>query len=185
MKACPLLEPAFAPAPLRSITNVGARAGALILAAGLMFTGCVHMEKTSSKPIKGILRDEKGRPLADGQIWAEFLMPGGLFKAQRSVAQGPAISRADGTFTLNLMPITMVQTGTIFDGESFPRFVILHRKKGCYSSLNYKREKEHGFLDTSFEGTNPEPLSSTDLPYFVKEWPEKDQAVVRKYIEGG
>jgi hypothetical protein len=89
----------------------------LVFVLVLLVSGCVHLDKTSSSPIRGVLLDKDGIGISGAQIWAYFQLPGGIFAAPKHKAFGPALTEPNGEFTLPLEVVSMIQTGTIFDGS--------------------------------------------------------------------
>ena len=153
-----LNHPAESPQPRgRHHKNVRLMKTLLLILPAMILASCIHMDTTTTKPIEGILLDKRGHPISGAYIWATYQLPGGLFSAPKHETVGPAITKRNGTFLLPQNSITMIQTGSIFDGRTSPMLVICHRDFGAYGTFYIDERK--------------------DLPYQRLEWsdPSSDQ----------
>jgi hypothetical protein len=156
----------------------------LIALVSLFLGGCLHVEKTTPTPITGVLLDEKERPISDARIWALFQLPGGIFAAPRHVAFGPAITRSDGSFTVALESVTMIQTGTVFDGNTRPSIIVLHRGIGGFMMGGGEKKKDIGFLRIVWRSP-PATASRRVLSFeIIDQLPQSDQIIARSYLSG-
>ena len=149
----------------------------------LLLTGCVHVEKTTSRPITGVLFDSKGSPIAGAQVWAYCKLPSGLFAAPRNTSFGPALTKQDGSFVLEMKPVSMVQTGTVFDGSTTPSLLILHRERGCFSTGSLEEKKDLGFQKLIWPTSQFESPGAPSFSMIDQLSPE-DQAIARSYVHG-
>ena len=150
----------------------------LLLLTPLLAASCVHVEKTTGKPIHGVLVDEKDRGIAGAQVWAKFQLPGGLLSAPRYTAFGPAITGRDGRFTLDLKPVPMVQTMTVWDGKTKPVIVVIDDRHG--GGLLYGTQwkgKEPEFERIVWK--KPSVAVSRNPETFIGFLPEEDRAKAR------
>jgi hypothetical protein len=154
----------------------------LMLAAAL--AGCVHVDETTREPVRGIVLDPGGSPVAGAQVWATVSMPGGLMEPRHLVASGPAMTARDGRFSLTLKPVRMLQTGTIFDGDVSPSVLVLDRRLGAIGTFNMDNEKNPGFLRIRFEAHDDEADARASALGMLNELPEPEQTQARNYLEG-
>jgi hypothetical protein len=76
-----------------------------------------------------------------------------------------------------MAPVSMVQTGTIFDGSTTPSILVVERNRGCFMVVSAKDEKDLGFLRLTFpEPDGPPSFSAID------ELDSEDQLVARAYV---
>jgi hypothetical protein len=154
---------------------------AIILSAFL--TSCVHIDHTTTNAVNGVLLAENGRPIFGAQIWAVFLLPGGLFSAKQHVAFGPAITRHDGSFSVRLHSVSMIHTGTIFDGRTSPSLLIMHRNYGAFSIFSTTDEEEWPFQRIVWEDpTKEQRFRDEVIADMIAELPEADRKVARKAL---
>jgi hypothetical protein len=142
-----------------------------------MLSGCLHVEKTTSHPIDGVLRDHEGRPIVGAQVWARCQLPGGLFSAPRNTSWGPAITDGEGRFKIEMTPVSMVQTGTIFDGRTTPSILVVDRDRGCLMIVSTEDQKDLGFVRLTFPAPHGPPSFG-----MIDELDSEDQAVARTYV---
>jgi hypothetical protein len=143
----------------------------------VMLASCVHVDRTTSHPIDGVLVDYDGRPIAGAQVWALCQLPGGLFAAPRNTSWGPSITDAAGNFKIEMTPVSMIQTGTIFDGSTTPSILVVLRDRGCFMIVSTKGKKDLGFMRLNF----PEPHGPPSFS-MIDELDVEDQAVARTYV---
>src|SRR5690349_21727947 len=108
--------------------------------------GCLHVDQTTSHPITGILVDHHGSPVTGAQVWAICRLPGGLFAAPKNTSWGPGVTDIEGRFKIDMTSVSMVQTGTIFDGSTQPSILVVDRDRGCFMVGSSEDEKDSGLV---------------------------------------
>ena len=139
--------------------------------------GCMHVDRTTSNPITGVLVDHGGRAMPGAQVWAFCQMPGGIFAAPKNTSWGPGVTDVEGRFRIEITPVSMVQTGTIFDGSTKPSILVVERDRGCFMVVSTMDEKDPGFMRLTF----PEPHGPPSFS-MIDELDSEDQFVARTYV---
>jgi hypothetical protein len=140
-------------------------------------SGCLHIERTTSHPIEGVLNDHTGSPISGTQVWAVCRMPGGLLEAPKNTSWGPAVTDIEGKFRILMTPVSMIQTGTIFDGSSKPFLLIVDRNRGCYMAISTINKKDLGFMKLTFPELKGRPIFD-----MIDELDPKDQEIALSYV---
>jgi hypothetical protein len=108
-------------------------------------------------------------------------MPSGWTKPAERVAFGPAITKQDGRFRIDLNPVQMKQTHTIFDGDPCPNLIVVHKDRGAFGWMNLKDVKELPF--TVLQYSKPDPNISIKGTFrIINELPPESRRSAEAYL---
>jgi hypothetical protein len=142
-----------------------------------LLSSCVHVEKTPSTPVSGVLNDSQGHPIRGAQVWAYCTLPGGFFAAKKHVSWGPGITNSEGKFSIPMTPVSMVQTGTIFDGSTMPMIMVVDRERGCFGQKLYEDDTDLSNVRITFPRLDPQ-LSFDE----IKDLDAEDWEIARRFL---
>jgi hypothetical protein len=103
---------------------------AIVLAFGMLLSGCVSVEEVGTDPINGRIVDRDGVGVANAMIWVTYAQG-----TPRVRAYGPYFTDSTGRFTVAPHPHRMLDTGTIFDGARTPMLMVIHPRRGVFGSI--------------------------------------------------
>ena len=147
------------------------------LLAAISLSGCVHIDQTTAHPIEGVLLDHDGAPIAGAQVWAYCRLPGGIVAAPKTVSWGPGVTDSSGRFRIDMESISMVQTGSIFDGSTTPTLLAIDRQRGCIMRVETEDKKDLGFVQLRFPAPNGPPMFG-----MIDELDSRGQAIARTFV---
>ena len=114
----------------------------------LLVCSCVHSVTVGKDPIsKRIVASDGRRPVSNALIWAIYTQPGGISSAKPEKYLGPFITDSNGYFHIPPHPFRMTQTGTIFDGDTEPHYMIVHRSIGAFSAGSHTKHSSISWME--------------------------------------